>query len=107
MSGKGVVHLEDTVDDAVFLPSASISHDLAEDVLVYIKTNRGYLAGGFDKKRERTPTLFGWGSGDLSLVLPKRHLDNIIEMVQALNWVAPGMTNDDTLLYIVRSEERL
>ena len=48
MSGKGVVHLEDTVDDAVFLPSASISHDLAEDVLVYIKTSRGYLAGGFD-----------------------------------------------------------
>ena len=37
--------------------------------------------------------------GDLSLVLPKRHLDNIIEMIQALNTVAPGMTNDDTLLY--------
>ena len=37
--------------------------------------------------------------GDLSLVLPKRHLDNIMEMIQALNYVAPGMTNDDTLLY--------
>jgi len=37
--------------------------------------------------------------GDLSLILPKRHLDNIMEMVQALNAVAPGMTNDDTLLY--------
>ncbi|MBR4695977.1 MAG: NAD(P)/FAD-dependent oxidoreductase [Selenomonadaceae bacterium] len=37
--------------------------------------------------------------GDLSLVLPKRHLDNIIEMIQVLNHVAPGMTNDDTLLY--------
>ena len=37
--------------------------------------------------------------GDLSLVLPKRHLDNIIEMIYALNDVAPGMTNDDTLLY--------
>ncbi len=37
--------------------------------------------------------------GDLSLVLPKRHLDNIIEMIQALNYVAPGMTNDDTLIY--------
>ena len=37
--------------------------------------------------------------GDLSLVLPKRHLDNIIEMIQALNNIAPGMTNDDTLLY--------
>lgn len=37
--------------------------------------------------------------GDLSLVLPKRHLDNIVEMIQVLNNIAPGMTNDDTLLY--------
>lgn len=37
--------------------------------------------------------------GDLSLVLPKRHLDNIIEMVYALNRIAPGTANDDTLLY--------
>ena len=37
--------------------------------------------------------------GDLSLVLPKRHLDNIIEMIYALDKVAPGMANDDTLLY--------
>ena len=37
--------------------------------------------------------------GDLSLVLPKRHMDNIIEMIQVLNGIAPGMTNDDTLLY--------
>ena len=37
--------------------------------------------------------------GDLSLVLPKRHLDNIIEMIYALNKIAPGMANDDTLLY--------
>lgn len=37
--------------------------------------------------------------GDLSLVLPKRHLDNIIEMIQALDKLAPGTANDDTLLY--------
>lgn len=37
--------------------------------------------------------------GDLSLVLPKRHLDNIIEMIYALNRIAPGTANDDTLLY--------
>ena len=37
--------------------------------------------------------------GDLSLVLPKRHLDNIIEMIYALNKIAPGTANDDTLLY--------
>ena len=37
--------------------------------------------------------------GDLSLVLPKRLLDGIIEMIYALDKVAPGTANDDTLLY--------
>lgn len=37
--------------------------------------------------------------GDLSLVLPKRILDGIIEMIYALDKIAPGTANDDTLLY--------
>ena len=37
--------------------------------------------------------------GDLSLVLPKRILDGIIEMIYALDKIAPGTTNEDTLLY--------
>ncbi len=37
--------------------------------------------------------------GDLSLVLPKRILDGIIEMIRALDRIAPGTANDDTLLY--------
>ena len=37
--------------------------------------------------------------GDLSLVLPKRILDGIIEMIHALDRIAPGTANDDTLLY--------
>ena len=37
--------------------------------------------------------------GDLSLVLPKRILDGIIEMVYALDKIAPGTANEDTLLY--------
>ena len=37
--------------------------------------------------------------GDLSLVLPKRIMDGIIEMIYALDKIAPGTTNDDTLLY--------
>jgi hypothetical protein len=37
--------------------------------------------------------------GDLSLVLPKRILDGIIEMIYALDNVAKGTANDDTLLY--------
>ena len=37
--------------------------------------------------------------GDLSLVLPKRILDGIMEMLHALDKIAPGTANDDTLLY--------
>ena len=44
-----------------------------------------------------TPTLNAT-AGDLSLVLPKRLLDGIIEMIYALDKVAPGTANDDTLL---------
>ena len=44
------------------------------------------------------PTLSA-APGDLSLVLPKRILDGIIEMVYALDKIAPGTANDDTLLY--------
>ena len=45
-----------------------------------------------------TPTLNAT-PGDLSLVLPKRILDGIIEMIYALDRIAPGTANDDTLLY--------
>ncbi len=45
-----------------------------------------------------TPTLQAT-PGDLSLVLPKRILDSIIEMIYALDKIAPGTANDDTLLY--------
>lgn len=45
-----------------------------------------------------TPTLTAT-PGDLSLVLPKRILDGIMEMIYALDKVAPGTANDDTLLY--------
>ena len=45
-----------------------------------------------------TPTLKAT-PGDLSLVLPKRILDGIVEMIYALDKIAPGTANDDTLLY--------
>ena len=45
-----------------------------------------------------TPTLTAT-PGDLSLVIPKRILDGIIEMIYALDKIAPGTANDDTLLY--------
>jgi hypothetical protein len=57
------------------------------------RTNAHRLPQGFVKPTlEATP-------GDLSLVLPKRHLDNIIEMIHVLDKLAPGTANQDTLLY--------
>ena len=50
------------------------------------------------KESFTVPTLNA-AAGDLSLVLPKRILDGIIEMIYALDKVAPGTANDDTLLY--------
>lgn len=50
------------------------------------------------KKSFTKPTLKAT-AGDLSLVIPKRQLDDIIEMIYALDKIAPGMANDDTLLY--------
>ncbi len=38
-------------------------------------------------------------AGDLSLCIPKRQLDNIIETLHALDVIAPGTANFDTLLY--------
>lgn len=43
-------------------------------------------------------------AGDLSLCIPKRQLDNIIETINALDKVAPGTANADTLLYGVETK---
>lgn len=51
------------------------------------------------RKSTVVPTLKGAVAGDLSLCLPKRQLDNIIETLHALDSVAPGTSNYDTLLY--------
>ncbi len=80
---------------------ASLSNMLGGGILVQRfgdlidgrRTNEHRLAQSFTKPTlEATP-------GDLSLVLPKRHLDNIIEMIQTLDLLAPGTANHDTLLY--------
>ena len=63
------------------------------DLIKGRRTNERRLKKSFTK-----PTLQAT-PGDLSLVLPKRQLDDIIEMIYALDKVAPGMANDDTLLY--------
>lgn len=45
------------------------------------------------------PTLSDAAPGDLSFVLPYRYLSDILEMLQAMDNIAPGVNNDDTLLY--------
>jgi uncharacterized FAD-dependent dehydrogenase len=80
---------------------ASLSNMLGGGVLVQrfgdlirgVRTNEHRLEQSFTK-----PTLMAT-PGDLSLVLTKRHLDNIIEMIYALDKLAPGTANHDTLLY--------
>ncbi|MFZ5986135.1 MAG: NAD(P)/FAD-dependent oxidoreductase [Bacillota bacterium] len=80
---------------------ASLSNMLGGGVLVQrfgdlvkgVRTNEHRLNQSFTK-----PTLKAT-PGDLSLVLTKRHLDNIIEMIYALDKIAPGTANHDTLLY--------
>ena len=80
---------------------ASLSNMLGGGVLVQrfgdlvkgVRTNEHRLSKSFTK-----PTLNAT-PGDLSLVLPKRHMDNIIEMIYALDKIAPGTANIDTLLY--------
>ena len=80
---------------------ASLSNMLGGGVLVQRfgdlvngrRTNEHRLGQSFVK-----PTLDAT-PGDLSLVLPKRHLDNIIEMINTLDKLAPGTANHDTLLY--------
>lgn len=46
-----------------------------------------------------TPTLDSATPGDLSFVLPYRHLTNILEMLKAFDSLAPGVYAPSTLLY--------
>ena len=81
---------------------ASLSNMLAGGVLVQrfgdlvkgVRTNEHRMSKSFTR-----PTLTAAVPGDLSLALPKRQLDDIIEMIYALDKIAPGTANYDTLLY--------
>ncbi|RJE48322.1 MULTISPECIES: FAD-dependent protein [unclassified Dehalobacter] len=81
---------------------ATLSNMLGEGVIVQRfgdlvkgrRTNEKRMMKSFTK-----PTLQSANAGDLGLALPKRHLDNIIEMIYKLDKIAPGTANYDTLLY--------
>lgn len=65
----------------------------------------GDLLGGRRSTQSRIdrcltrPTLSDATPGDLSFVLPYRHLQSIIEMLQAMDKLAPGVCSRHTLLY--------
>ncbi len=66
----------------------------------------GDLKRGRRSTRERLnrsivdPTLESAVPGDISYVLPHRHLVGILEMIEALDKLAPGLNSDHTLLYV-------
>lgn len=57
------------------------------------------IAEGFVK-----PTLKEAVPGDLSLILPYKTMQSLIEMMDALNYVTPGIANDHTLFYGVEAK---
>ena len=65
----------------------------------------GDLRNGRRSKAEKRsqwivkPTLTEAVPGDLSLVIPHRHLSGIVEMLDAMEAIAPGVASDHTLLY--------
>lgn len=50
------------------------------------------------------PTLKGAVPGDLSFVLPYRYLADLMEMIEALDKIAPGVNSRHTLLYGVEAK---
>ncbi|MDQ7794590.1 MAG: NAD(P)/FAD-dependent oxidoreductase [bacterium] len=81
---------------------ASLANMLAGGVLVQ---RLGDLRAGRRSTEKRLakgvvrPTLPEATPGDLSLVLPYRHLVSILEMLEALDRIAPGVNSRHTLLY--------
>ena len=81
---------------------ARLANLLGEDILVQ---RLGDLWQGKRSTRERIvrgtvqPTLPGATPGDLSFALPYRYLRDIMEMLEAMDSLAPGVNARDTLLY--------
>jgi uncharacterized FAD-dependent dehydrogenase len=81
---------------------AKLANILGGGVLVQ---RLGDLLGGHRSTPERIkkgkvkPTLTSAAPGDLSFALPYRHLTGLVEMLQAMDKMIPGIASPDTLLY--------
>lgn len=69
------------------------------DVLLGRRTTEKRIQDGFVK-----PTLKEAVPGDLGLCLPYNTMKSIIEMIEALDFVTPGIANEHTLLYGVEAK---
>lgn len=85
--GKYIATLSNMLGDGVIVQRFG-------DLVKGRRTNEKRMSKSFVR-----PTLKSANAGDLGLVLPKRYLDNIIEMIYSLDNIARGTANYDTLLY--------
>jgi uncharacterized FAD-dependent dehydrogenase len=90
---KPIEYLKHIAGTANFISDGSVIVQRFGDLINGRRTNKKRLADSTVK-----PTLNA-APGDLSLCIPKRQLDNIIETIQQLDRIAPGTANYDTLLY--------
>ena len=86
--GKYIAHLGN------MLTGGGIMVQRLGDLLMGRRTDASRL-----KKSTTVPTLKTAVPGDLSFVLPHRHLTSIIEALKAFDNVAPGLYSKNTLLY--------
>lgn len=69
------------------------------DILLGRRSTKKRIEEGFVR-----PTLKEAVPGDLGLILPYKTMKSLIEMIQALNHITPGIANDHTLFYGVEAK---
>lgn len=90
---KPIEYLKHIAGTANFISDGSVIVQRFGDLVGGKRTNEKRLSESTVR-----PTLNAV-AGDLSLCIPKRQLDNIIETIHQLDKIAPGTSNYDTLLY--------
>jgi len=85
--GKSIAHLANILGDGIIVQR-----------LGDLRAGRRSTAKRLDTSLVR-PTLPNATPGDLSFVLPYRHLADLLEFLDALDRLAPGVNGPDTLLY--------
>lgn len=119
VNGHSHAHIKTKNTNFALLVSKTFTEPFKEPITYgkYIATLANLLGGGvivqklgdlltgrrstYDRiqKGLTVPTLKDATPGDLSLVFPYRHLEAIVEMLEALDKLAPGVYDRDTLLY--------